>query len=607
MYIAEDGTLFFGDEAAHYGSTSPHRLVREFAHDVGDDVPVLIGEHAVLAEDIVARLCAWIVDEVTAAEGERPALIAITHPTSWGGHRLSRLRAALERAGIDAPVLVSESEASARQSETVLPLDPGNMLAVYDLGGTRFDARVLRQRSGGRYQPVGEQVSIEHLGGADFDDELMRHVLASQSTDVSDAPLAALAEVRGAIVKAKELLSSAGDATVQLGALAGGASVRITRSELEGMIVDDLDKTVEALDLAIESADAHGDRLKGIVLAGGSSRTPLVAQRLSERFDVPIVADADTKATTVLGAARIARDLISGVDAPADAAPAPSARTARAIEQWTGKKPGQETEQEEQDESENQPTRAAAFVRTLFAKPSRTTSPALLAVAAVFIAATIVLSNTTAAGTRWPDFITEAASKIMSLPKPLGTAPTKPSPAPNPAPAAPATPQTPAAESGILPVSSTKSDAGAKQTPPKTRQSGPKVEPTSPSNDSGGTPGSGPVTPGSTNTSSDPTTGGQTDTTQPPADTGGTSDTTTTPPPDTTPTDPIPEDTNPQDPAPEDTTPDVSNPTDPTAPPADTTPPPENPAPENPTPVSETPETAPTTSEQPSGPVATPT
>ncbi|WP_417508060.1 Hsp70 family protein [Microbacterium sp.] len=627
VFVAEDETLFFGEEATRRGATAPHRLVREFAHDVGNGVRLLIGEHAVSADDLVARLCAWVVDQVTEAEGEQPAVIAITHPTTWGGHRLSRLRGALQRAGIDAPILLSESEASARQSETALPLDPGHMLAVYDLGGTRFDARVLRQRSGGRYQPVGDQVSIEHLGGASFDDELMRHVLSVQGSDVADAPLTALVDVRSAVVEAKELLSSAGDATVRLGALAGGASVRITRSELEGMIAADLDRTVEALDLAIESADAHGDRLKGIVLAGGSSRTPLVAQRLSERFDVQIVADADTKAATALGAARIACDLTYGTGAatetkpaPAPApAPAPSARTSRAVEpksvtpQSVTPKPAENERTPEQDQPGENPsqekTRAAAFLQTLFAKPSRTTSPALLAVAAVFIAATIVLSNTTAAGTRWPDFVAHAASTLMSLPKPLGGAPTKPTP--DPAAAAPATPQVPATESVIRPVSELKSDAGSKQAAPKTRQSGPKVEPTSPSNDSGGSTGAAPTTPGSTDAGTGTTPGGQTGTTQPPADTSDPDDTggtTTTPPPETTPTDPIP-DTTPQDPAPEDTAPDGSNPTDPTAPPADTTPPAEDPAPVSPTPVAETPlaETAPTAGEQHSGPVATPT
>src|SRR5690606_9157758 len=103
-------------------------------------------------------------------------------------------------------------------------------------------------------------------------------------------------------------LSSAGDAAVTFALPSGAASVRITRSEFESMIHADLDRTAEALDLAIESADAQADRLEAIVLTGGSSRIPLVTQRLSERFDVPIVADADPQSSTALGAAFIARE-----------------------------------------------------------------------------------------------------------------------------------------------------------------------------------------------------------------------------------------------------------------------------------------------------------
>ena len=410
--IDDTGSLVFGAEAERLGRSDPRRLTREFAQDVGTETPVVVGVHAVPAEDLIARLCSWIVDEVTAAEGEPPELIAVTHPASWGGHRLERLRAALQRAGIDDPALISESEAAAAQLAASHPVESGQLLAVYDLGGTRFDARVLRKRSGSRYQPIGEQVRIEHLGGANFDDALLHHVLdgtasgqaatSAAGTATTDAMSSAITRLRGEVVTAKEMLSSAGDATVHLSLPTGEASVRVTRSEFEAMIADDLDRTAEALDLAIESAGAGSDQFEAIVLAGGSSRIPLVAQRLSQRFDLPIIADAEPQMTTVLGAARIARERLL------DDEPAPGSALATITV----------TEKAPAPRPEPKPERAGvfAFLRPILGRRSRSTSPLLLAGAAVFIAITIVFSSTTAAGTRWPDYVQETASRLLNLP-----------------------------------------------------------------------------------------------------------------------------------------------------------------------------------------------
>lgn len=551
VFVDGGGALFFGDTAEEMGSAAPERLIREFAHDVGDDVPLVVGEHAVTADDLFARVCGWIVDEVTTAEGARPALIAVTHPASWGGHRLARMRAALARTGIEEPLLVSESEASATNLDTSHPMETGQLLAVYDLGGTRFDARVLRRRSGGRFQPVGEQVTIEHLGGANFDDALLRHVTIGTALDDDDASWLAIARARRGTVRAKELLSAAGDATVQLALPPGPASVRVTRSEFESMIDADLERTVEALDLAIESAGTQADRVEAILLTGGSSRIPLVAQRLSERFDLPIIADTDPQASTVLGAARIARERLHRVEA----APGTAIATLTNAEKIPAPKPAPASER----------SGVLAFLRPLIGKPSRSTSPLLLAGAAVFIAITIVFSSTTAAGTRWPDHVQEAASNLLNLPRPTGLSlltkpPAPPAAVPNDEKATnPVNRANPGSEDSDAAPARKSSRTPTASSPAALQSSGgggPKAEPTSPPT----APPSGTATdtsPAAPAAETDDTT---TDTTAPPEPTIPPEP--ETPPADTTP----PVDTPPADPVPtEPTAPETTTPVDPPA------------------------------------------
>jgi len=135
----------------------------------------------------------------------------------------------------------------------------------------------------------------------------------------------ALASLRRECVDAKESLSFDGEAVVPVLVGDGHGAVRLTRAEFEDMIEPEIERTVEVLEIALEQSGLTADDLDAILLTGGTSRIPRVAQLLSERFDRPIAVDADPKAIIALGAARTAAggdlrpfSLLAVDDAPAD-------------------------------------------------------------------------------------------------------------------------------------------------------------------------------------------------------------------------------------------------------------------------------------------------
>ena len=79
-----------------------------------------------------------------------------------------------------------------------------------------------------------------------------------------------------------------------------------TRAEFVEVIGPAIEGTVEVMEIALEQSGLTADDLDAILLTGGTSRIPRVAQLLSERFDRPIAIDADPKAIIALGAARTA-------------------------------------------------------------------------------------------------------------------------------------------------------------------------------------------------------------------------------------------------------------------------------------------------------------
>jgi hypothetical protein len=109
--------------------------------------------------------------------------------------------------------------------------------------------------------------------------------------------------VRSECIEAKEALSF--DSEVSIPVLLPGVQtqVRLVRAEFEGMIGGSLRATIDALKSAIQTAGMDVDDLAAILLTGGSSRIPLVAELLSDELNRPIAIDADPKASVSLGAA----------------------------------------------------------------------------------------------------------------------------------------------------------------------------------------------------------------------------------------------------------------------------------------------------------------
>jgi molecular chaperone DnaK len=310
VFVA-DGELLFGDAAERRGATQPDRLIREFKRRLGDDVPILAGDRAFAPEELYALTVDWAARTVIEREGANPAHLAITVPAAWGQYRGDMVRAALHANGWRDVEIITEPEAAARHYESTNPLSPGRMLAVYDLGGGTFDAVAVRKDSDGSLRIAGTPIGISDLGGGDFDDAVVRYVVSAAHVDATTlagdtAGRIALAALRRECVDAKESLSF--DSEVVVPVLLGGdhRTVRLTRDEFEHMIDADLERTVEAVEDGLAAAGVPLADLDAVLLTGGSSRIPRVAQVLSERLDRPIAIDADPKAVIALGAARAA-------------------------------------------------------------------------------------------------------------------------------------------------------------------------------------------------------------------------------------------------------------------------------------------------------------
>jgi len=317
VLLRDDEAVLTGEAAVRRAATEPGRVAREFKRRVGDPTPIIVGGTPYSADALMAKLLRWVVDQVSGVEGGPPAGIAVSHPANWGNYKLDLLRQAISIADLDDVATVSEPEAAAIHYASQARVEPGSVIAVYDLGGGTFDAAVLR-KTGARWDVLGSPEGIERLGGVDFDQAVYHHVAqalggALESLDPDDPTAhAAVARLRQECVDAKEALSSDSDVSIPVMLPNLQTEVRLTRGEYEGMIRPALADTITAMNRALRSAKVTPDEVTAVLLVGGSSRTPLVAELVSSALGRPVAVDAHPKHGVALGAAITAATRTTG-------------------------------------------------------------------------------------------------------------------------------------------------------------------------------------------------------------------------------------------------------------------------------------------------------
>jgi molecular chaperone DnaK (HSP70) len=242
---------------------------------------------------------------VTGFVGEPPTSIVLTCPAIWGPYRRTRFAEVPMLAGVTDYHLVTEPEAAATHYAAERRLGDGAVVALYDLGGGTFDTTILHINAG-RMEIIGRPEGIEHLGGIDVDETLFVHLNTCLDGALDELDPGALAETRALCVWAKEKLSIEPDVRLTVPLPAGPREISVTRRELNAMIRPSIQLTVDGMRRTISSAGLTPDDMSAVLLAGGSSRIPLVSQLLTEELGKPVRVTLHPKFTVALGAAAIA-------------------------------------------------------------------------------------------------------------------------------------------------------------------------------------------------------------------------------------------------------------------------------------------------------------
>ncbi len=308
---AKNGELLVGAVAKRQAITNPHNTVfsikRFMGHkpeEIKDEqarVPYKVvktenGDAAVEIQgkvysppEISARILQKMKQTAEDYLGEKVTQAVITVPAYFNDSQRQATKDAGRIAGLEVLRIINEPTAAALAYG--LDKKKEEMIAVYDLGGGTFDISVLELGEG--VFEVKSTNGDTHLGGDDFDQRLIDYIAdeyrRENGSDLRTDPMA-LQRLKEAAEKAKIELSSSMSTNINLPFITADASgpkhlnMDLTRSKFEQLIMDLVEKSIEPCRKAVEDAGIKVSDIDEVILVGGSTRTPLVQQKVKEFF-----------------------------------------------------------------------------------------------------------------------------------------------------------------------------------------------------------------------------------------------------------------------------------------------------------------------------------
>jgi molecular chaperone DnaK len=260
-------------------------------------VKIQVGDDQYTPQEISAKVLRKLKESAESYLGHKVNKAVITVPAYFNDAQRQATKDAGQIAGLEVARIINEPTAAALAYG--LDKKKDEKIIVFDLGGGTFDVSVLEVADTGdedqesRVFQVISTMGDTHLGGDDFDEELINYVAdefkKDNGIDLRDDPMA-LQRLQEACEKAKKELSTLPETDINLPFITVVDSVpkhltmKITRSKFEELVDDLVERCRGPVMKALEDAGFKPNEIDEIVLVGGSTRVPKVRELVKSIF-----------------------------------------------------------------------------------------------------------------------------------------------------------------------------------------------------------------------------------------------------------------------------------------------------------------------------------
>ncbi|GLX20762.1 MULTISPECIES: molecular chaperone DnaK [Streptomyces] len=284
--FAKNGEVLVGEVAKRQAVTNVDRTIRSVKRHMGTDWKINLDGKDFNPQQMSAFILQKLKRDAEAYLGEKVTDAVITVPAYFNDSERQATKEAGEIAGLNVLRIVNEPTAAAlaygldKDDQTIL---------VFDLGGGTFDVSLLEIGDG--VVEVKATNGDNHLGGDDWDqrvvDYLVKQFANGHGVDLSKDKMA-LQRLREAAEKAKIELSSSTETSINLPYITASAEgplhldEKLTRSQFQQLTADLLDRCKTPFHNVIKDAGIALSEIDHVVLVGGSTRMPAVAELVKE-------------------------------------------------------------------------------------------------------------------------------------------------------------------------------------------------------------------------------------------------------------------------------------------------------------------------------------
>lgn len=317
--FTEDGEMLVGEAAKRQAVTNPEGTIHRIKRKMGRGEKVKIHGKSYNPEQISAFILQKIKKDSEEYLGEKITEAVITVPAYFNDDQRQATKDAGKIAGLNVKRIINEPTAASLAYG--LDKQGDHKIAVYDFGGGTFDITLMEVGEG-----VFEVLSTNgdtQLGGSDMDQALVDYLAddfqKKHNVDLRKDPKA-LQRLTEEAEKIKMELSSTLQTNINLPYIAvvknepKHLELKITRAKLEEIISPFIDKTEEPCKQALKDAKLKPSDIDHVVLVGGTTRIPLVKNKVEEIFGKPPKRDVDPMECVAIGAAIQAGVLSGDID-----------------------------------------------------------------------------------------------------------------------------------------------------------------------------------------------------------------------------------------------------------------------------------------------------
>lgn len=266
--------------------------IEEVKRIMGTDRKINLGSKNFSPEEISAEILKKLKYDAEEFLGEEIEEAVITVPALFTASQKASTIQAGKLAGLKVERIISEPTAAA-MAYGLDNLTQNQKILVYDFGGGTFDVSILDLDEG--ILDVIATSGDNHLGGKDIDNLLLKYIKSKiNRNDILDE------EIKTDVEELKKNLSFV--QTAQLIVPRYQIDLEITRTEFDNLITMIIEKSIECIFKALSEAKLTKDDIDVVLLVGGTTRIPIIKNKLKEIFGNKIKSFADPQEAVALGA-----------------------------------------------------------------------------------------------------------------------------------------------------------------------------------------------------------------------------------------------------------------------------------------------------------------